>query len=151
MHTPVRIYCFSQWQLPIPPGTLKKWLLMRWHWLGSQLESMCILILSLWILSLTRLSIAAPQFYKASQAPRYGQFSLCSSLTLLTDFAGLGIGSLCVSLGLCLITYSILCFYLMRENKKRGPARLAAMETAPDNIEFLDLTDKENPLFVYVY
>jgi hypothetical protein len=73
-------------------------------------------------------------------------------LILLIDYdIGLGIGSLCVSLGLCFITYTILCLYIIRENKKREPARLAAMPTAPDNIEFLDLTDKENPLFVYVY
>lgn len=43
--------------------------------------------------------------------------------------------------------------YLKWQNKRREPARLAAQHsgTTPENIEFLDLTDKENPFFVYVY
>ncbi|KAH9907175.1 MFS transporter [Xylariomycetidae sp. FL2044] len=80
-------------------------------------------------------NIAAPQFYKSEQAPHYA----------------LGIGSLVVSLGLSVVSYLLAKFYLAWLNKKREPARLAAVDTAPENIEFMDLTDKQNPLFVYVY
>jgi MFS transporter, ACS family, allantoate permease len=99
-------------------------------------------------------NVAAPQFYKTSQAPRYGMMPctlVWGNHGLTQTVLGLGIGSLCVSLGLCFITYIALWLYLVWQNKRRTPARLAAMETAPDNIEFMDLTDKQNPLFVYVY
>jgi hypothetical protein len=39
----------------------------------------------------------------------------------------------------------------VRKNKKNEARRLAAMDTVAENIEFLDLTDKQNPMFVYVY
>ena len=56
-----------------------------------------------------------------------------------------------VSLGLCLVSYLLARFYLVWLNKKREARRLESLDTAPENIEFMDLTDKENPLFVYVY
>ncbi len=151
-HTPVQISFYSHWLQPILRGILRRLSSMAWHWPGLRLESKPISGPYVRDSILTLYSIAAPQFYKASQAPRYGILCFPSILNLLiVHFTGLGIGSLCVSLGLCLITYTILCFYLIRENKKREPARIAAMQNAPENIEFLDLTDKENPLFVYVY
>jgi hypothetical protein len=60
-------------------------------------------------------------------------------------------GSLVVSLALCIVAYLGARFYLMWLNKSREAARLAAIDSAPENIEFMDLTDKHNPLFVYVY
>jgi hypothetical protein len=62
-------------------------------------------------------------------------------------------GSLVLSLALCIVFYVVLMVYLKWQNKRREPARLAAQHsgTTPENIEFLDLTDKENPIFVYVY
>ncbi|KAH8649204.1 MFS transporter [Xylariales sp. PMI_506] len=80
-------------------------------------------------------NIAAPQFYKSNQSPRYY----------------LGIGSMVVSLALCVVSYVGVMVYLRWLNKTREAARVAAEESAPENIEFMDLTDKENPLFVYVY
>ena len=56
-----------------------------------------------------------------------------------------------VSLGLCLVSYLLARFYLVWLNMKREARRLESLDTAPENIEFMDLTDKENPLFVYVY
>jgi hypothetical protein len=41
--------------------------------------------------------------------------------------------------------------YLRYLNKKREPMRLAAQDSAVENIEFMDLTDLQNPLFQYVY
>lgn len=51
----------------------------------------------------------------------------------------------------------MLRFYLMWENKKRASVREAAEHQQQDDgqdhshYDFRNLTDKENPLFVYVY
>lgn len=70
--------------------------------------------------------------------------------SILTEL-GLGIGALVVSVALCIVSYSYLAVFLVLKNKKNEAKRLAAMDSAIENIEFLDLTDKQNPLFVYVY
>jgi hypothetical protein len=43
--------------------------------------------------------------------------------------------------------------YIMWLNKKRAPERKAALAVLEGRLEtgFEDLTDKQNPLFVYVY
>jgi hypothetical protein len=56
-----------------------------------------------------------------------------------------------VSVALCIASYLLASFYLVWLNRKREASRLAAIDNAPENIEFMDMTDRENPLFVYVY
>jgi hypothetical protein len=50
-----------------------------------------------------------------------------------------------------MVLFCFVSFWLARENRKREAGRLQAHEEALENIEFLDLTDKRNPSFVYVY
>jgi hypothetical protein len=49
------------------------------------------------------------------------------------------------------VSYFLTMFYLQYLNKKRAAMRLAAQDNAVENIEFMDLTDLQNPLFEYVW
>ena len=65
----------------------------------------------------------------------------------------LGIGS-CIFTFAGMIVVSVLFqIYIMWLNKRRAPARAAAKAVLEGRAEtgFEDLTDKENPLFEYVY
>jgi hypothetical protein len=52
-----------------------------------------------------------------------------------------------------IVVSALFQIYIIRLNKKREPARKAAMAILEGRLEtgFEDLTDRENPLFVYVY
>ncbi|RDL32483.1 putative transporter [Venustampulla echinocandica] len=82
-------------------------------------------------------NIIAPQFFLTSQQPRYG----------------LGIGSTIFAFAAMTVTALVFRFYMIWLNKKRAPAREAALATLEGRREtgFENLTDRENPLFVYVY
>lgn len=91
-------------------------------------------------------SISSPFFYKANQAPKYP----------------LGIGSLLVANVIELVLFFVFRYSFMYENKRkqRQRAALQALQTAGvdataapglNETAFGDLTDKENPNFVYVY
>ncbi|CAK7223150.1 hypothetical protein SBRCBS47491_005107 [Sporothrix bragantina] len=84
-------------------------------------------------------NIIGPQFFLTRQKPRYR----------------LGIGSCLVSFAILIALCIVLRFYLMWENKKRAAVRAEAerqmQEEGNTQYEFRNLTDKENPLFVYVY
>lgn len=84
-------------------------------------------------------SISSPFFYIADQAPSYH----------------LGIGSLLVANFLELITFFVLRYAFKRENRMKELNRAALREAGVgiDNegaTAFHDMTDKENPNFVYV-
>ena len=55
-------------------------------------------------------------------------------------------------MALIFVTLVLLRFYLQWQNKRRVATR-EEVETLEDagNLAFFDLTDKENPHFVYVY
>ena len=52
-----------------------------------------------------------------------------------------------------IVTTALFQLYIMRKNKRNEPRRRAAEEVLVGRLEtgFEDLTDKENPLFEYVY
>lgn len=86
-------------------------------------------------------NIASPFFYKTDQAPSYP----------------LGIGSLLVANCIELALFFVLRYAFVWENKRkerqralmRGDGRQEADEL--NATAFMDMTDKENPNFVYVY
>lgn len=65
----------------------------------------------------------------------------------------LGIGSTIFAFAGMIFTVLVFRFYMVWLNKKRAPAREAALASLEGRKEtgFEDLTDRENPLFVYVY
>jgi hypothetical protein len=65
----------------------------------------------------------------------------------------LGIGSTIFGFGGMIITVLVFQFYMIWLNKKRAPARELALAALVGKKEtgFENLTDRENPLFVYVY
>jgi len=86
-------------------------------------------------------NIASPFFYKSTQAPSYH----------------LGIGSLLVANCLEFALFFVFRYAFIWENKKkeklRESLRLSGVDPAntANSTAFADLTDKENPNFVYVY
>lgn len=65
----------------------------------------------------------------------------------------LGIGSTIFAFAGMIFTVVVFQVYVIYLNKKRAPAREIALAQLAGKREtgFEDLTDKENPLFVYVY
>jgi hypothetical protein len=86
-------------------------------------------------------NIAGPFFYKADQAPSYH----------------LGIGSLLVANCLELGLFFVFRYAFIWENKRKEKARAELQERGEfiagelNATAFVDMTDKENPNFVYVY
>lgn len=85
-------------------------------------------------------NIVSPFFYKTSQAPSYH----------------LGIGSLLAANIAELVLFAILRYCFMFENRRkervRAEMRAAGTLEEDDNLTaFADMTDKENPMFEYVY
>ncbi|KAH6675067.1 MFS transporter [Halenospora varia] len=82
-------------------------------------------------------NIIAPQFFKTNQKPRYP----------------LGIGSTIFGFAGMIFTIMVFRFYVVWLNKKRAPMREQALAAFEGRREqgFEDLTDRENPLFLYVY
>ncbi|TFB00920.1 hypothetical protein CCMA1212_007314 [Trichoderma ghanense] len=86
-------------------------------------------------------NIAGPFFYKANQAPSYH----------------LGIGSLLVANCLELALFFVFRYAFIWENKRKEKIRAELQERGEliagelNATAFVDMTDKENPNFVYVY
>lgn len=85
-------------------------------------------------------NIISPFFYKESQAPSYQ----------------LGIGSLLAANCIEVILFFVFRYAFIWENRKKERLRAAMEETsegvaALNETAFTDMTDKENPNFVYVY
>lgn len=80
-------------------------------------------------------NIVSPFFYKKEQAPSYS----------------LGIGSLLTANCLEVLVLFALRYSFIWENKKKEKKRAQMQEVELNATAFTDLTDKENPNFVYVY
>ena len=83
-------------------------------------------------------NIAGPFFYKSEQAPGYR----------------LGIGSLLVCNCLEVLLFVVIRYMFIWENRQKTKAREALRdgeELSVNATAFADLTDKQNPNFVYVY
>lgn len=86
-------------------------------------------------------NIAGPFFYKSEQAPTYR----------------LGIGSLLVSNCIQLALFFVIRYMFIWENRQKEKQRQAVREQGGEDelslnaTAFADMTDKENPNFVYVY
>ena len=86
-------------------------------------------------------NIASPFFYRAEQAPTYQ----------------LGIGSLLVANCIELALFFVLRYAFKWENRRKEQRRTALRESGDgvaDELNataFIDMTDKENPNFEYVY
>lgn len=80
-------------------------------------------------------NVIGPQTFRSTDAPEYNKAK-----------AG-AVGCYCATI----ILMSILTFYNMWENKKRDrkKAELGDAYVVPDNVEFADLTDMQNPEFRY--
>ncbi|KAH3670384.1 hypothetical protein OGAPHI_000899 [Ogataea philodendri] len=78
-------------------------------------------------------NLVGPQTYRASDAPHYVPAKIAIVVCLAVSAA-------------CLLAIFTIC---MIENKKRDKNPNANPELAPENIEFSDLTDKENIFFRY--
>jgi hypothetical protein len=68
-------------------------------------------------------------------------------------FPGLGIGSTIFTFAAMIVTAVVFRYYMVWLNKRRAPAREVALASLEGRKEtgFENLTDKENPLFLYVY
>lgn len=86
-------------------------------------------------------NIVSPFFYKKDQAPSYK----------------LGIGSLLTANCIELLLFFVFRYVFQRENKKKEQQRQRLREQgeearlAENATAFTDMTDSENPNFVYVY
>jgi len=100
-------------------------------------------------------SVIGPQFF--NKPPHYSKLwtptSTLHNLFAHTLFAELGIGSCVFTFAGMIVTAVLFQIYIMRLNKKRAPMREQALAVLEGRLEtgFEDLTDKENPLFIYVY
>jgi ACS family allantoate permease-like MFS transporter len=78
-------------------------------------------------------NIIGPQTFRPGDAPRY----IPAEITIIV--------CLCV----CVVDLAFIHWYYVRQNKKNEAARAQPGYKKLDKQEFLDLTDRENPEFVY--
>ncbi|EUC49850.1 hypothetical protein COCMIDRAFT_83730 [Bipolaris oryzae ATCC 44560] len=78
-------------------------------------------------------NIIGPQTFRPSDAPRY----VPAEVTII------------VCWGVCLGILAFIHFYCVRQNKKKALIRAAPDYVKLENQEWLDLTDRENPEFIY--
>jgi MFS transporter, ACS family, allantoate permease len=78
-------------------------------------------------------NIIGPQTFRPKDEPRY----VPAEITIL------------VCWGVCLLDLAFIYFYCRRQNKKKAQIRAQPGYVKLENQEFLDLTDRENPEFVY--
>lgn len=78
-------------------------------------------------------SITGPQTFRPGDAPRY----VPAEVTII------------VCWGVCLGILAFIHFYCVRQNKKKAEIRSAPGYVKLENQEWLDLTDRENPEFIY--
>lgn len=74
-----------------------------------------------------------PQTFRPSDAPRYTP----AEITII------------VCWGACLVDLAFIYWYYRRQNRKKELAKLEAGYVKLENQEWLDLTDGENPEFMY--
>jgi ACS family allantoate permease-like MFS transporter len=78
-------------------------------------------------------NIIGPQTFQPKNKPRY----IPAEITIIVCWAA------------CLVDLAFIFWYFRRMNKKNEAVRAKPGYTKLDKQEFLDLTDKENPEFVY--
>jgi ACS family allantoate permease-like MFS transporter len=78
-------------------------------------------------------NIIGPQTFRPKDKPRY----VPAEITIIVCYA------------LCVLDLGVIFWYYRRMNKKNGMVRTKPGYKKLDKQEFLDLTDKENPEFVY--
>lgn len=78
-------------------------------------------------------SIVGPQTFRAKDAPRY----VPAEITIIVLFAA------------CMVDMLLLFLYLARQNRQKEMKRQRPGYVKQEGIEFWDLTDRENPEFVY--
>jgi ACS family allantoate permease-like MFS transporter len=78
-------------------------------------------------------NIIGPQTFRPKDKPRY----IPAEITIIVCYS------------LCVLDLLLIYFYYKKMNKKNALARTAPGYKKLDKQEFLDLTDKENPEFVY--
>jgi len=78
-------------------------------------------------------NIIGPQTFQPKDQPRY----IPAEITIIVCWAA------------CLVDLAFIFWYFRRMNKKNEAVRAEPGYTKLDKQEFLDLTDKENPEFVY--
>jgi ACS family allantoate permease-like MFS transporter len=78
-------------------------------------------------------NIVGPQTFRPKDAPRY----VPAEVVIL------------VCWGLCILDLAFIYLYYKRMNKKNAAIRVQPGYKKMDKQEFLDLTDKENPEFIY--
>lgn len=123
-HTKRHLLHLFPWLQATPQATPRKWLYPEWY---SSAHALAVLPVS-------------PFFYTANQAPSYH----------------LVIGSLLVANVLEFITFFVLRYAFKGENRMKERNRVASLREAgvgignADATAFHNITDKENPNFVYV-
>ena len=117
-------------------------------WLGkcpSHLRSNCVLksynrytkkitVAALFFIFYCAGNIIGPQTFRPKDAPRF----IPAEITLIVCY------------GICVVDLCFLYWHLNRSNKRKAVKRADPLYKKLGNQEFLDLTDKENPEFVYV-
>ena len=78
-------------------------------------------------------NIIGPQTFRPKDKPRY----IPAEITIIVCYA------------VCLVDLAFIAWYYRRMNKKNEAVRAEPGYTKLDKQEFLDLTDRENPEFVY--
>jgi ACS family allantoate permease-like MFS transporter len=78
-------------------------------------------------------NIVGPQTFRPGDKPRY----VPAEITIL------------VCWGVCILDLAFILWYYRRQNRKNQALRAAPGYAKLDKQEFLDLTDRENPEFVY--
>ncbi len=82
---------------------------------------------------MTNSQYQGPQTFQAKDAPRY----VPAEITIIVCWA------------LCLVDLAFIHFYCKAQNKKKEGIRADPGYSKLNNNEFMDLTDRENPEFVY--
>jgi MFS transporter, ACS family, allantoate permease len=79
------------------------------------------------------LTVAGPQTFQPKDGPDYRP----AEITIIVCWA------------VCIIDLLFIWWYCKRQNKKKALIRAEPSYTKAENQEWLDLTDRENPEFVY--
>lgn len=90
-------------------------------------------VAAMYLISYCAGNIIGPQTFQPKDAPRY----VPAEIVII------------VCWGLCLIDIYFIWWYCRLQNKKRAAIRASPSYVRLENQEWLDLTDRENPEFIY--
>ena len=97
------------------------------------LTSTTSLVAAMYLIAYCTGNIIGPQTFRPKDAPRY----IPAEITIIVCF------------GLCLLDIAFIHFWCVKQNKKKAAIRAEPGYVRLENQEWLDLTDGENPEFVY--